>query len=165
MATPYLGEIAMVGFNFPPQTWAFCDGSTLSISQFPALFDLIGTNYGGNGTSNFMLPDLRSRVPVHQNNGNGIGNVGGVETVTLTVVQLAAHSHPLAVSGGSATLRTTSGSVLAVPQRNVYAESSNATFNPVAITPTGGSQPHNNIQPYLAINFVIALVGTFPSRG
>jgi microcystin-dependent protein len=164
MAQPYVGEIRMFAGNFAPAGWMFCDGALVAISELETLFNLIGTTYGGDGQSTFALPDLRGRSPIHQGNGFTLAENGGVETVTLSVNQIPAHSH--------AFLGTTSSAIDANPGGNVVAQA--GTFFPYlnvppavpmapAISPVGGSQPHNNFQPYLCINFIISLFGIFPS--
>src|ERR1044071_5391614 len=165
MAQPYVGEIRMFAGNFAPAGWMFCEGQLLPISENETLFNLIGTTYGGDGQSTFALPDLRGRIPVHQGNGFILAETGGAEEITLTVNQIAAHSHPLL--GSSAVANDTN------PQNNVVAESSlvswyqasapNTPMAAGAITSTGGSQPHTNFQPYLCVNFIISLFGIFPS--
>jgi microcystin-dependent protein len=161
----------MFAFNFPPEGWALCDGQLLPINQNAALFNLIGTTYGGNGTTNFALPNLQSRVPVHQGTGAGLssyvmGQSAGTETVTLDANQMPAHSHSVRASQSAAG----SGN----PEGRVPARSSSATYvgqpdtstlmNPKMIADAGGGQPHENIQPYLTVNFCIALSGIFPAR-
>src|ERR1051326_6420688 len=140
MAQPYVGEIRIFAGNFAPAGWMFCEGQLLPISENETLFNLIGTTYGGDGQSTFALPDLRGRIPLHFGNGFTLAETGGVETVTLTVSQLPANSHPLLDS-------TPSGAMA-----------------PASIGPTGGSQPHNNFQPYLCVDFIISLFGIFPSQ-
>jgi microcystin-dependent protein len=166
MADPYIGEIRMVGFNFAPQGWAFCDGQLLAISQNTALFSLLGTTYGGNGQTTFALPDLRSRVPMHKGQGPGLssyllGQNGGVEAVTLTVPQIPLHSHPTPCSSDDPNAGSPVNNVLAAVSTSIYSNTSNASM---ASTSAGGGQPHTNQQPYLVINFCIALQGIFPSR-
>src|SRR5439155_15304994 len=159
MAQPYVGEIRMFAGNFAPAGWMFCEGQLLPISEYETLFNLIGTTYGGDGQSTFALPDLRGRVPLHFGNGLVLAETGGVETVTLTVSQIAAHSHPFL--GSTATPSTTNPgtAVLAQPAGNVYASQPNnlVAMAPQSITSTGGSQPHNNFQPYLCVDFIISL--------
>ena len=165
MSSPYVGEIRMFGGNFAPAGWMLCQGQLLPISENETLFNLIGTTYGGDGQSTFALPDLRGRLPLHQGTGFVLAETGGVETVTLTVQQIPAHSHPLLASADSATTIN--------PQNNVASVTATATpyFNiapatalsPQAISSTGGSQPHNNFQPYLCVDFIISLFGIFPS--
>jgi microcystin-dependent protein len=165
MAQPYVGEIRMFAGNFPPNGWMFCGGQQLPISENEVLFQLIGTTYGGDGQSTFALPDLRGRIPIHQGNGFILAEPGGVETVTLTQQQIAAHTHPLlgaAVAGNqtSAVGAMPANSQNVTPYRNT---STDSNMGATAIGPTGGSQPHDNRQPYLALNFIISLFGIFPS--
>jgi microcystin-dependent protein len=166
MAQPYVGEIRMFAGNFAPAGWMFCDGQLVAISELETLFQLIGTTYGGDGQSTFALPDLRGRIPIHQGNGFIIGENGGVETVTLTVNQIPAHSHPLLASAGPGNLSTPQNNVTAASSSvKIYIEdSTDSTMNAAAVGGVGGSQPHNNFQPYLCINFIISLFGIFPSQ-
>jgi microcystin-dependent protein len=169
---PYLGEIRMFAGNFAPRGWATCDGQTLAISQNSALFQLIGTTYGGDGQITFNLPDLQSRVPVHQGQGLGLskynmGATGGTEDVTLTVQQIPQHTHPATGIEVGTTDSPATAFPSSDPAGNVAQYSSkvaNAQMAPTAIAPTGGSQPHNNIQPVLAVSFIIALEGIFPTQ-
>jgi len=166
----YLGEIRMFGFNFAPQGWAFCNGQILPISQNTALFSLLGTTYGGNGTSTFGLPNLQGRVAIHQGQGLGLspydlGQVGGTETVTLTQNQMPQHNHSVNASSAPGTGGRPGGAVLARAPDDVYAASSDGTTMLANMVGTaGGSQPHSNIQPYVVVTFCIALQGIFPSR-
>jgi len=163
---PYIGEIRMFAGNFAPVDWMFCEGQLLAISQNDALFQLLGTTYGGDGQTSFALPDLRGRIPVHQGNGLVSGEAGGQEEVVLTVGQMPAHGHPFL--GASATGDQVS------PANNLPADSFNITpyinaapdgnMSPSAIASSGGSQPHTNVQPYLCVNFIISLSGIFPSQ-
>jgi microcystin-dependent protein len=165
MSQPYLGEIRLVGFTFAPVGWALCDGSLRAIDQNQALFSLLGTTYGGDGVSTFALPDLRGRVPMHQGNGHVLGEMAGVETVTLTVNQLGAHGHaPQASSAGGST--GPAGGVWANSAALQFAPASSplAAMNPGSIGSTGGSQPHENMLPFQVINFVISLEGIYPSQ-
>jgi microcystin-dependent protein len=168
----YVGQITLVAFTFAPVDWAFCDGSLLQISQFQALFTLIGTTYGGDGINTFALPDLRGRIPLHQGQGTGLspyvmGQVAGSETVTLNVLQIPAHTHQaqgVAATGNStgpsgAVWAGTKGDKPYVP--GVVGEGNMAGG---AIGPAGGNQPHPNIMAYQAINYIIALNGVFPSQ-
>jgi microcystin-dependent protein len=180
MSQPYLGQIMMTGFNFAPTGWALCNGQILSISQNTALFALLGTTYGGNGTSTFQLPNLQSSVPIHWGTGAGlstytIGEVGGVENVSLLYNNMPQHNHLINVSTAYGTATTPSGNILGVTNSGTasapvagnldfVSTASNATLAATAVAMAGGSIPHTNIQPYLVINFVIALVGVFPSR-
>jgi microcystin-dependent protein len=172
MAEPFLGEIRLVGFNFAPVGWALCDGSVLSISQYDALFALIGTYYGGNGTTNFALPNLLGRMPVHMGSAGGatytIGYNGGTETATLDGTQIPSHIHvPLAVNGGG-TSNLPTGNAWAGWTGAQYVPASASGNVPMSNQATGligGNVPHNNLMPYQVINFIIALAGVFPSRG
>lgn len=162
MADPYIGEIRIFAGNFAPAGWAFCDGSLVPISENDTLFNLIGTTYGGDGQQTFALPDLRGRVPVHRGNGAVIGQIGGVEVVTLTQAQLPQHAHPaIYAQGGTPTANPTSG-LPASGALNLF--SAAATPAGAATTSTGGSQPHENMAPFLAISFIISLFGIFPSQ-
>jgi microcystin-dependent protein len=171
MSEPYIGEIRMFAGNFAPDGWLFCQGQLLSISENSVLFSLLGTTYGGDGQSTFALPDLRSRVPLHQGQGPGLGNyvlgqAGGVETVTLLSTHMPSHTHPVVVSSNPATTGVPSISVtLAVAGTDIYiAESASGNMNSGSISSIGGSQPHENIQPILAISFIISLFGIFPPQ-
>jgi microcystin-dependent protein len=167
---PFIGEIAIVGFNFEPNNWAFCDGRLMAISQNDALFALIGTTYGGDGETTFALPDLRGRVPIHQgSNGFGnfvIGQTGGEETVTLTINQIPMHEHSISgQSGPGTTAIATNGVWAAQSQLNVYSSASADTpMNPSSISTVGGSQAHDNRSPFLTLNYIISLFGIFPSQ-
>jgi microcystin-dependent protein len=165
MGAPYLGEVKLVGFNFPPKGWAFCNGQVLSIQQNAALFSILGTTYGGNGVTTFALPNLQGRVPVHTGGPSNIvlGQVAGSAAVTLTSNQ-AGHGH-LVKATASATTNTAGGNFPATAPGNIYgAAAPDTAMNAGVITPQGGSQPHNNLQPYLVVTYCIALVGIFPSR-
>ena len=156
----------MFAGNFAPQGWDFCDGTLLPISEFETLFNLIGTTYGGDGQSTFQLPDLRGRLPIHQGNGFTLAETGGVETVTLTASQIPSHSHPfLASTSPGATVNPT-GNVLgtAVAGSFYRQQAPTAALGANSIGATGGSQPHDNFQPYLCISFIISLFGSFPSQ-
>jgi microcystin-dependent protein len=165
MAQPYVGEIRIFAGNFPPVGWMFCEGDLLPISENETLFQLIGTTYGGDGESTFGLPDLRGRIPVHQGGGFILAETGGAEEVTLTVNQIPVHTHPMLASTGTATSNTPGGFVPASAQGNTYFNllDNPANMAPANIAPTGGSQPHTNMQPYLCVNFIISLFGIFPS--
>ncbi len=173
MSNPFVGEIRVFPFNFAPLGWAFCNGQLLPISQNTALFSLLGTNFGGNGTSNFALPNLQGSNPIFWEQGPGltlrdIGEVGGEAAVTLTETEMPAHSH----SVGCATTSNTSRPADAVfggassGKSPAYASSGSGTVNmsPSAVASTGDGQPHNNMPPYLTLNFCIALQGVFPAR-
>lgn len=171
MSTPFLGEIKMFSGNFPPRDWAFCDGQILSIAQNTALFALLGTTYGGNGTETFALPNLQGRVPVHNGSLAGgdtyyLGTMAGAESVTLTSAQMPAHSHQF-VSTNIAGLDNPAGSVLGAPAAGtaLYASSGpTGTMNAAGNLPVGSNLPHSNLMPFLVTNFIIALAGIFPSR-
>ena len=163
MSSPFLGEVKICAFNFAPRGWAQCNGQSLPINQNQALFSLLGTTYGGNGQTTFNLPNLQGRVPVHVGNGIVQGQTAGEQTHTLTVPEMAAHAHPVKCNPA-----TPNGPLLnntwAVQSGNAYNTSANATMNSAAVGNQGGSQPHNNMQPYLTLNLCIALQGIFPSR-
>jgi microcystin-dependent protein len=177
---PFLGGIYLVGFNFPPKGYAFCNGQLLPISQNTALFSLLGTTYGGDGQTTFALPNLQSRVPIHMGQGPGlspyvIGQTGGVETVTLTAAQMPYHNHNINVNSLVGNTAAVSGSYLAAgpatgsgpnaSQINSYTTTApNATLAASAVSNAGGGQPHGIIQPYLVVSYIIALQGVFPSR-
>lgn len=171
---PFLGEIALVPYNFAPQGWAFCDGQLLAISQNTALFSLLGTQFGGDGRTTFALPDLRGRVPMHVGGGPGpglspyaIGEMGGVEGVTLLATQMPSHNHGLNANSANGTSDSPVNGIMGrnasgVPQYSGGAP--NATMAAAAIAATGGNQPHENRPPFLGLNYIIAMQGIFPSR-
>ena len=166
MSSPFIGEIRMFAGNFAPAGWSFCNGAIIPIDQNDALFNLIGTTYGGDGQTTFALPNLQSRVPVHVGPGFALGQSGGVETVTLTTSQIPAHSHvPQAFSapGGA---NAPAGSVWANSGASTVYSSTAPTLamDPAAIGSSGGSQPHDNMLPFLCINFILSLFGVFPSQ-
>lgn len=164
MAQPYVGEIRMFGGNFAPAGWNFCDGSLLPISENETLFNLIGTTYGGDGQETFALPDLRGRIPLHQGNGLVLAETGGAEEITLTVNQIPAHSHPMLAAAATPNNNNPGGALTAQPTASIY-NNSNVAVNlaATAIGSVGGSQPHQNMQPYLCVSFIISLFGIFPS--
>lgn len=168
MSNPYLGEIRMFAGNFAPVNWAFCDGSLLSIANNSALFALIGTTYGGDGQSTFALPDLRSRCPVHQGNGFVIGQSGGVEAVTLALNQLPVHSHAALASSTGGNVNpdnAPAGNYWSGWTGGAYStQTPNTPMNSAALSSAGGSQAHDNMVPFLTVNFIIALAGIFPSQ-
>ena len=167
MSTPYVGEIRMFGGNFAPAGWHFCDGSLLAISENDILFALIGTTYGGDGQNSFALPDLRGRIPVHQGSGMNMGQMIGTELETLTVQQMPAHSHAMMATANLADSTNPTDKVLARTAANIDIYQSSGPFQALAsaaVTPVGGSQPHNNMMPFLSINFIISLFGIFPSQ-
>jgi len=165
MAQPYLGEIRMFAGNFAPAGWMFCEGQLLPISEYETLFNLIGTTYGGDGQNTFGLPDLRGRVPMHFGNGYILAETGGVETVTLTAAQIPAHSHPLLATGNLANDSNASGHLAGQPTSFFpYLNAVPAVpMSAQSITAVGGSQPHDNFQPYLCVDFIISMFGIFPS--
>jgi microcystin-dependent protein len=166
MAQPYVGEIRMFAGNFAPAGWMFCQGQLLAISEYETLFNLIGTTYGGDGQSTFALPDLQGRLPVHQGNGFVLAESAGVEEVTLTVQQIPAHTHPMVASSSIGNSANPEGAVLAESSVvSLYQSGTPSTAMAAqAITSTGGSQPHTNLQPYLCVDFIISLFGIFPSQ-
>jgi microcystin-dependent protein len=171
MSEPFVGEIRMFGFNFAPQGWAQCNGQLVPIAENPALFDLLGTAYGGDGQATFALPDMRSRVPAGQGQGPGLsayaeGQAGGAEDVTLAAAQMPGHTHPVKASSRAADSDRPEGRALARSAGHIYTAQpdTSTVMNADMLAGTGGSQPHDNIQPYLAVNFCIALAGIFPSR-
>src|SRR3954447_7394984 len=161
MAQPYVGEIRMFAGNFAPAGWMFCEGQLLPISEQETLFNLIGTTYGGDGQSTFALPDLQSRIPIHQGGGFLLAETGGVEQVTLSTSQIPSHSHTLVASANPASAAAPGSSVLpAVTQLSTITpygtDAPQVGMSPQAIGPVGGSQPHDNMQPYLCIDFIIS---------
>jgi microcystin-dependent protein len=173
MADPFVAEIRIFPFNFAPKGWAWCDGQLLPLSQNTALFSLLGTTYGGNGKSNFALPDLQGRAPMHPGQGPGLslhdlGETGGSETVSLLESEIPAHAHTLRATFDDGDLGAPAPNRCLAKSGNgiIYAAAANLTPEaPEALTPAGGDQPHNNLQPYLTFYFCIALQGVFPPRG
>ena len=179
MSSPFVAEIRIVGFNFPPTGWAFCNGQLLPISQNTALFSLLGTFYGGDGKSTFALPDMQGNSPVHQGDAPGLspyflGQMGGSEFVTLLQSEMPAHTH-----GGGTTTASANGGDSAIPTNAAWSTpgadrgliaydlapaGTTALMNPQALSIAGGSLPHNNMMPYITLNFVIAMQGVFPPR-
>jgi microcystin-dependent protein len=172
MGQPYVGEIRMFGGNFAPAGWMTCDGQLIPISENDTLFSLIGTTYGGDGQSTFALPNLHGRVPVHQGQGPGIGQnytlaqTGGVPSVTLNTNQIPIHSHAMLCTTNIAGQQSPSGNVLgqSTLAQMYIADSTDSNLAANSIGPAGGSQPHDNMQPFLAITFIISLFGIFPSQ-
>jgi microcystin-dependent protein len=169
MGTPILGEIKIISWNFAPQGWAFCNGQFLPINQNQALFSILGTTYGGNGQTTFALPDFRGKVPIHQGNGFVVGEKAGQEVHTLTLAEMPAHNHFMNVSTTSTDNAATSGNSnywgKTADNTLLYASGQgNSAMASATCGPIGGSQPHENRQPYLVLNFIIALQGVFPSR-
>jgi microcystin-dependent protein len=166
MSNPFLGEIRMFGGNFAPQGWAFCNGALMAIDQNDTLFQLIGTTYGGDGQSTFALPNLQSRVPIHQGPGFTIGQLSGVETVTLNVNQIPAHSHVPQAQSIAGAQTSPSNAIWAVSAVPAYSTQSPgpAAMNAAVLGQAGGSQPHDNMMPFLSINFILSLFGVYPSQ-
>jgi len=166
MASPYIGEIRIFAGNFAPAGWMFCEGQLLPISENESLFNLIGTTYGGDGQSTFALPDLRGRFPLHFGNGFTLAETGGAEEITLTVAQIPAHTHPLLCAGSGGIPNTDpANGFWAASDATQYSTGAATTHlgNPAIVTDqTGGSQPHNNFQPYLCVDFIISLFGDYP---
>jgi microcystin-dependent protein len=171
MAEPFLSEIRIFSFNFPPKGWAFCNGQFLPINQNQALFALLGTTYGGNGQTTFALPDLRGKAPISFGGGHDLGEAGGQIAHTITLSELPTHQHFL--TANLAVVSANTNATLGSPTNNFWANSGkttwstsppNAAMHPTAVTNVGGSQPHQNMQPYLVLNFCIALQGIFPSQ-
>jgi microcystin-dependent protein len=167
MSEPFVGEIRMFGGNFAPAGWSFCEGQLLPISEFDVLFNLIGTTYGGDGQSTFALPDLRGRFPLHQGNGFTIGQNGGAETATLLTAQIPLHTHAALCGSGDGSSQTPVGKYWSTdPAGNTaaYTSAAGAKMAANAIGNAGGSLPHNNVQPFLVVSFIISLFGIFPSQ-
>ena len=168
MSTPFIGEIRMFGGNFAPMGWAFCSGQLLPISQNDALFSLIGTTYGGDGQSTFGLPDLQGRIPIHQGSGFTLGQKGGAESVTLTTQQIPSHAHPPQCKSTAGELGSPQNAVWAASTSNqtIYSDSPPTAnvMSSACMKNDGGSQPHDNMMPYLVISFIIALEGIYPSQ-
>jgi microcystin-dependent protein len=172
MADPFVAEIRIFPFNFAPKGWAWCDGQLMPLSQNTALFSLLGTTYGGNGKSNFALPDLQGRAPMHPGQGPGLslhdlGETGGSETVSLLESEIPSHSHVMRAAtqdNADVNLVTNTASFAGSTGGTIYQTTSNTQMSPNTLTPAGGDQPHNNLQPYLTFYFCIALQGVFPPR-
>jgi len=169
VSEPFLAEIKIVGFNFAPRNYAFCDGQILPINQNQSLYSLLGTTYGGDGRTTFALPDLRGRTPIHVGRSNGgadhrLGQKSGEETVTLTAAEIPQHSHTARASNDDANAAPPGGNLLARALNLYTPAASTVDLLGATVANAGGGQAHNNMQPYLAINFCIALQGLFPSR-
>ncbi len=170
MSEPFIAEVRIFGFHFAPRGWAFCNGQLLPISQNTALFSLVGTTYGGDGKTTFALPNLQGRASMHPGRGPGLtarrlGENGGSETVTLTTMQMPSHSHALTGSDERGDATSPQNNYLGTGTDMYAPEPPGSTLSPPALPPAGGNQPHNNIQPSLSLNYCIALVGLYPSRG
>jgi microcystin-dependent protein len=169
MANPFLGEIRMFAGNFAPVGWAFCNGQLLPIADFDALFALVGTSYGGNGTTTFALPNLQSRIPVHQGSSQGnsylMGQTAGEESVVITIATMPMHSHVAQAQSGDGNRSSPASGFWASSSLGQFsAAAPNGTMNSMSVGPVVGNQAHSNIMPYLAVNFIIALEGIFPSQ-
>ena len=164
MSEPFLSEIKVVSFNFPPKGWALCNGQFLPINQNQALFALLGTTYGGNGQTTFALPNLRGRVPIHFGGAHTLGEAAGSTSVTVNIQQLPTHIHGLQASPTNADTPVFSGSFFGAANNAYVPPGAATTLAPATVSAVGGSQPHNNRMPYLVLNFIIALQGIFPSR-
>ena len=164
MSQPFLAEIKIISWNFPPKGWAFCSGQLLPINQNQALFSLLGTMYGGNGQTTFALPDLRGRAPMHLGGAFTQGESGGEEVHTVTSAEMPAHNHAVTATTAPGTVNVPTGNFLANSNVSPYRTDSNTALNRSMVSNTGGSQPHENRHPFLVLNFIIALQGIFPSR-
>ena len=164
MSEPFLSEIKIVSFNFAPKGWALCNGQLLPINQNQALFALLGTTYGGDGRVNFALPDLRGRIPIHFDSFHTLGQRAGEENHTLISNEMAAHTHPVSASNADPNQGLPTGNIWANGSEAYSSSAPDGSMNPASIGGAGGSQPHANLQPYLVMNFVIALQGIFPSQ-
>ncbi len=164
MSSPFLAEIRIIGFNFAPPGWARCDGLTLPINQNQSLFSLLGTTYGGDGEVTFALPDLRGRTPIHVGAGHLLGESSGQEGVALSLQQMLSHDHTMRASSSPASTAEVAGAVLAESAQNSYVASApTGNLSADSVADAGGGQPHDNMQPYLTLHFMIALQGIFPS--
>jgi microcystin-dependent protein len=164
MSEPFLSEIKIMAFGFPPKGWALCDGQLLPINQNQALFSLLGTTYGGDGRVNFALPDLRGHVPIHFGQGHALGERAGEQSHTVSISELPAHVHALVATSSAGSAPTPTGNVLGAVA-DAYGPAQDLTsLSPASISNLGGSQAHNNMQPYLTLSFCIALLGIFPSQ-
>lgn len=164
MAQPFLGEIKIISWNFPPKGWAFCNGALLPINQNQALFSILGTTYGGDGRVNFGLPNMQGRTPVHAGNGINLGQSAGETAHTLTIPEMPGHTHVPEGALAAGGLTSAAGHLWASASANPFSSSVNASMTPASVLPVGSSQPHDNMSPYLVLNFIIALQGIFPSQ-
>ena len=164
MSDPFMGEIRLVSFNFAPQGWAMCNGQFLPINQNQALFSLLGTTFGGNGQTTFALPDLRGRAPIHSGSGHTLGEKAGEQAHTVTIGELPTHAHTAQANSGNATTPIPGGNLLGAAN-NLYAAATNlVALGPDMLANVGGSQPHQNMQPFIIVTYLIALQGLFPSQ-
>jgi microcystin-dependent protein len=164
MAEPFIAEIKIISWNFPPKGWTFCNGQLLPINQNQALFSILGTTYGGDGRVNFGLPNLQGRSPLHVGNGIVLGERGGETSHTLNISELPAHNHVPVACKDQATLTSAGGNLWGSDSANPFTPTPNVSMNPACVGAVGGSQPHENMSPYLVLNFIIALQGIFPSQ-
>jgi microcystin-dependent protein len=164
MSEPFLGEIKIISWNFPPKGWTFCNGQLLPINQNQALYSILGTTYGGDGMRTFGLPDLQGRTPMHIGNGIVLGEKGGETAHTLNISELPAHNHVPVGSKATASVHPPAGNLWANGNELIYTATPNNAMNPADVLPVGGNQPHENMSPYLVLNFIIALQGIFPSQ-
>jgi microcystin-dependent protein len=165
VSQPYVGEVRLVGFNFAPVGWQLCAGQLMPISEYNALFNLIGTTYGGDGQNTFALPDLRGRTPIHQGNGYVIGQPGGNESVSVSLNQYPAHSHSLLVSSNPANVNNATNNTLGSGPKAYSPDAPTTQMNSAMVgVSSGGSQPHSNLQPYQVLNWIISMFGVYPSQ-
>ena len=164
MSEPFIAEIKIISWNFPPKGWTFCNGQLLPINQNQALFSILGTTYGGDGRQTFGLPNLQGRCPVHVGNGIVLGEVGGETSHTLNISELPAHNHVPVGSNDQATLTAATNNLWGSDSSNPFTPTPATAMNPACIGAVGGNQPHENMSPYLVLNFIIALQGIFPSQ-
>lgn len=165
MSTPFLGEIKIISWNYAPKGWALCNGQFLPINQNQALFSILGTTYGGNGQTTFALPDFRGRIPIHVGEGNLLGQAAGQEFHTVTMSEMPAHNHVVQANSAAGNVGAPNNNFLASISTKAYGGLSNlTTLSPSTVTNVGGSQPHEDRQPFLVLNFIVALQGIFPSR-
>jgi microcystin-dependent protein len=164
MSEPFLGEIKIISWNFPPKGWTFCNGQLMPINQNQALFSILGTTYGGDGMQTFGLPNLQGRSPFHVGNGIVLGQMGGETNHTLNISEIPAHNHVPVGSSSNPSAPSAAGNLWATGNAQVFSGTPNAAMNPACVSATGGNQPHENMSPYLVLNFIIALQGIFPSQ-